>query len=341
MIKRFFLALALAAGLLSPANSAGTIAYSLSQQFDNLGKPLVGGKLYFIQAGTVSTPQNAFQDAGLTLPLPNPITLDAAGRVPQFFLADGSIKIRLTDKNNVQQVVADGVLVIGPSGGGGGGSPVDPTTIASTGDIKTAYGTSPLVGWVRLNGRTIGSSTSGATERANADVQALFSYLWGVDASLAVSGGRGASAAADWAANKTIALPSAQSRALAGLGDMGNTDNGLFAGATFTAGNSTTLGSRLGAARRTLIRTDLPNVAPTATFTGIQQTWSTNQTNVDFGSGDASGPTGGRGVGAQGQATVTITPAGSVAVESLSGGVAQTAFDAVSPFLLVTIYIKL
>jgi hypothetical protein len=56
-------------------------------------------------------------------------TCDTYGRIGQFFLADGSIKIVLTDKNGVTQVTADGLLVVGASSGGGGGSPVDPTTI--------------------------------------------------------------------------------------------------------------------------------------------------------------------------------------------------------------------
>jgi hypothetical protein len=36
-------------------------------------------------------------------------------------------------------------LVIGPSsGGGGGGGTVDPTTIATTGDVKATYGIGPI-----------------------------------------------------------------------------------------------------------------------------------------------------------------------------------------------------
>src|SRR5262249_54891507 len=108
---------------------AGTINLSLSQQLDEYGQPLSGGQLFIIQAGTVSTPQNAFQDQAPTTALPNPITLDAAGRIPQFFLADGQIKVRLQDKSGVVKFVADNLLVIGPSGGGGGGGSVDPSTI--------------------------------------------------------------------------------------------------------------------------------------------------------------------------------------------------------------------
>ena len=96
---------------------AGTIPLSLTQQFDEFGKPLSGALLYIIQAGTVSTPQQPYQDASLTILQPNPIQLDAAGRVPQFFLADGYIKVRLDDKFGVTQLARDGILVIGPSAG--------------------------------------------------------------------------------------------------------------------------------------------------------------------------------------------------------------------------------
>jgi microcystin-dependent protein len=65
---------------------------------------------------------------------------------------------------------------------------------------------------------TIGSAASGATTRANADTETLFTLLWNsmADAQAAVSGGRGASAAADFAANKTIALPAVAGRAFFG-----------------------------------------------------------------------------------------------------------------------------
>ena len=109
---------------------AGTINLAFTQQFDMDGAPLSGGLLYFFTAGT-TTPQSAFQDTGLTIVHPNPIVLDASGRVPMFYLADGFIKIRLTDKNGVTIIAADQLLVIGPStstgGGGGGTTPGDVT----------------------------------------------------------------------------------------------------------------------------------------------------------------------------------------------------------------------
>lgn len=267
MIKRLILSLALAFGLAAPSHGAGTIAFSLSQQFDSLGKPLANCFFYTIQAGTTSTPQLAYQDSGLTLSQPNPMRCDAAGRLPQFFLADGLIKVRITDKNGVPQAYPNGangidnIQVIGPSGGGGGGGTVDPTTIAATGDMKSAYGTSVLSGWVRVNGRTIGSSTSGATERANADCQALFVYLWAADANLAVSGGRGASGAADWAANKTITLPDLRGRVIAGLDDMGNSP-ALRLTTTYFGSLATTLGVTGGDESQTLTAGQLPSSIP-------------------------------------------------------------------------------
>ena len=75
-------------------------------------------------------------------------------------------------------------------------------------------------GWVRANGRTIGSVTSGGTERANADSEALFLYLWAADASLSVSGGRGANAADDWGKQEIALLTGGEgNRRLDGMGN--------------------------------------------------------------------------------------------------------------------------
>jgi hypothetical protein len=60
---------------------AGSISLSLSQQFDSTGAPLNGGLLYTYAAGT-TTPQSAYQDYSLTIPWPNPMVLDSAGRIP-------------------------------------------------------------------------------------------------------------------------------------------------------------------------------------------------------------------------------------------------------------------
>jgi microcystin-dependent protein len=344
MIKRFFLALAFAAGLLSPVYASGTIPFSLSQQFDSLGKPLAGCLFYSIQAGTTSTPQNAYQDSALTIPLPNPQTCDAAGRLPQMFFADGTIKVRLADKNGVTQVVADNIQVIGASSGSGGGGTVDPTTILSTGDIKATYGTGTLSGFVRANGRTIGSATSGATERANSDAQQLFEYLWGADANLVVSGGRGASAAADWAANKTIALPDLRGRVIAGLDDMGNSSASRLS--DVISDGSTTLGAPGGEQKHTIARSELVNLP--FSFSGSAGTVNVTSTDgaafisqpigisVNTGA-SASAGTGFSIVHSSG----TFTPSGTISPSNLNGNVSQTAMNVTQPTMLMTFYIKL
>ena len=245
--------------------AAGTIPISMTQQLDVYAQPLAGGQLYIIQAGTVSTPQDAFQDVALTIKQPYPMTLDAAGRVPQFFLdnsVNATVKIRLQDKNGVVQLAADNVLIIGPAGGtGGGGTTVDPSTIYQTGDIKPRYGVGvhpgATPGWVRMNGLTIGSSTSGASmpEGARPECLALFQYLWNTDPNLAVTPTRGASASSDWTANKQIATPDWRGYALGALDDMGNSAVGRYGG---WFPNATTLGAVAGVGGVTLTAANLP-----------------------------------------------------------------------------------
>jgi hypothetical protein len=90
----------------------------------------------------------------------------------------------------------------------------------TTGDVKLTLKTAADTGWVLMDDKTIGNAASGGTGRANADTEDLFTLLWTntADADCAVSSGRGASAAADYAANKTIALPKTLGRSLACYG---------------------------------------------------------------------------------------------------------------------------
>lgn len=67
-------------------------------------------------------------------------------------------------------------------------------------------------GWLKCTGETIGDASSNATLRANADMLALFTHLWTYNnGAIYTSGGAGstygASAAADFAAHKRLALP--------------------------------------------------------------------------------------------------------------------------------------
>lgn len=342
MIKRAILALAMLAAA-TVAHAAGTVpGFSLTPQFHPITHEVMPGcKLYVIQAGTVNTPQVAYQDSALTIPSPggSTLTCDAAGRLPQFFLADGQIKFRLTDKNGSNSQSWDNLLVVGPSsGGGGGGGTVDPTTILQTGALQVYYGIGSRSGYVRANGRTIGSATSGATERANADTQALFEYLWNTDANLAVSGGRGGSSSADWSANKTIALPDWRGKALAGLDDMGNSAAGVLTNELFGA-DPTILGSSKTAQSFTLTTDNLPPYTPAGNLGPITSTINTVlQGNVAQALSTAGGGFGFVALG-PGAFIGAVTSTGSF-TGTPQGGTSK-AFSTVSPTKLATIYIKL
>lgn len=116
--------------------------------------------------------------------------------------------------------------------------------VPTTGDVKLTLKIAADSGWVMCNDGTIGNATSGGTTRADADTADLFALLWNnvADAQAAVSGGRGANAAADYAANKTIALTKMLGRAFGASGaGAGLTSRvlGLVAGAeTAPAGTS-------------------------------------------------------------------------------------------------------
>jgi hypothetical protein len=66
------------------------------QFFDNNGAPLAGGLIYTYAAGT-TTPQATYTTSAGTVPHPNPIVLNSAGRVPggEIWLLPASYKFIL------------------------------------------------------------------------------------------------------------------------------------------------------------------------------------------------------------------------------------------------------
>jgi hypothetical protein len=124
-------------------------------------------------------------------------------------------------------------------------------------------------GWVRDNGRTIGSATSGASERANSDCQLLYVFLWTTysDTICPVNGGRGISAAADWAANKYIGLPDLRGYVPGGLDGMGNAAAGRYANVPVVSGAVDTAGSVLGEATKAIVTANLPPYTPSGAVT--------------------------------------------------------------------------
>lgn len=198
---------------------------------------------------------------GLSIPLTHPIKADgSSGCFPIVYVAGGTFRLRVTDSTGVQLRQIDGYAVadaVAPGDGGSGN--VDVTRLAQTGDVKDRYAAGVHAGWLRMNGRTIGPSSSDATERANDDTHALFIHLWATDATLTVSGGRGPNAESDWAASKTIALPDQRGRVRVALDNLGADNSGRLGGGLFLAGDGFTVGASAGAATHTLSVAQLPN----------------------------------------------------------------------------------
>ena len=91
-----------------------------------------------------------------------------------------------------------------------------------TGDIRVSYWASAPLGWAPMNDSFIGNTGSGATDPyAGQYMFQLYKTLWDAvsnNAYAPVTGGRGATALADFIANKKMQLPLALGRAMAASG---------------------------------------------------------------------------------------------------------------------------
>lgn len=211
---------------------------------DNDGEITPGAKLYFFDAET-TTPRTTYSDTDLSSQRTHPVLADGFGRVPIIYMQYGAYDVKVTTASDEQLFYH--VNLQNPS-------PPDPTptidetTVLNTGDIFFSLLNGTRTGAVRLNGRSIGNTGSTATERANADTLDLFALLWDnlADAQAAVSGGRGASAAADFAANKRITLPDFRGCAPVGFADMGGATTTRLDSAPVITGGAFTSGSVVG-----------------------------------------------------------------------------------------------
>lgn len=126
--------------------------------------------------------------------------------------------------NSHAQIRANWAALVATLGTAAVGTDLIENLVYDVGDIKQRMSATVTKGkWLLMDGKTIGNAASGGSARANADTVTLFTLLWNnlADADAAVSGGRGANAAADYAANKTIVIPDARGLALAGAGTNG------------------------------------------------------------------------------------------------------------------------
>ena len=133
-----------------------------------------------------------------------------------------------------------------------------------TGVALDYVGTTAPTGWVLASGRTIGSGSSGGTERADADTLALYTLLWNnytntelpIQDSAGTLTTRGVSASNDFGANKRLPVPDCRSRVRAGKDNMGGTAANRL---TVAGGNfdGTVLGKAGGAENHALSEAEL------------------------------------------------------------------------------------
>lgn len=201
----------------------------------------------------------------------------------------------------------------------------------STGDVKTTHKITADTGWIMWSDGTIGDGSSGATARANADCADLFALYWNnyLNTWCAVSGGRGVSAAADFAAHKTIGLPKGLGRALALAGTGG--------------GFSNDPGTTLGSTSMTLATTNIPTLVSTGT-----NTISVTTTNGGIPSGGLLTATleasGGQSYGLYNSVPLTVgfqNSTGSNSISVSTSGTNATSFSLAQPTTFLNAMIKL
>lgn len=79
----------------------------------NTGEVLAGGSLTFTDSGT-TTPRTTWSDPAMTVPNPNPVPLDGAGRPSVDIWGDGNYRVKLSDSLGATLVTLDNVS--GPVG---------------------------------------------------------------------------------------------------------------------------------------------------------------------------------------------------------------------------------
>lgn len=157
----------------------------------------------------------------------------------------------------------------------------------ATGTIVTGfYGNASPTGTLFANGFTIGSASSGAQARANADTLPLYQIMWNY-LGYTPTGGRGVDALTDFNNNKPIALPDLRGRVQAALDNLGGAGNANILSPSGIA--STTPGAVGGAATESTSYSG--NVTATGTTSGTlsYSGTSSSQTPAQLFAGSGGG----------------------------------------------------
>jgi len=299
---------------------------SFTQRHDLNGKPFPGARAYFFDAST-SDPIATYRDPTLATQHPNPVQADAYGVFPAVWIPDSQqyYGVRVTTAAGV--ILSDDAIFanIAPatSGGGDPPAPINPDAIFKTGDLKLRLGSGIHEGWLPLNGRTTGSSVSGA-DYASDEYEALFGYLWNLFSGAGVVGGAGASAAADWASNKLYTLPDMRGRVPAGLDAMDSSAAGILTGLT-------SLAQVVGGQSQTLVAANIPLL--TTTSNGQHSHWYERYSSRRTADGGSQVPN------AWENGTSVQTSADGIHNHQV-GNASPTSFSIVQPTFGAFIYIK-
>lgn len=233
--------------------------FSLSPLYDYSGQRIESGMLKISASGT-SQLVPVFYDANFRKPATNPVALQSNGVVPPRFIRPGTYRFRIEGALGDTLTLIDGVEVFGaPTSSSDDSESGKSNAMERTGNLLIRLGEGILKGYVRLNGKTIGSASSGASEYAGSEVDDLYHYLWNTLEDVEIVGGKGSSADVDWSANKALVLPDLRGRILCGLSTMGNTALSSYDALTFEKGNASTLASTIGAPTLTLLEKHLPS----------------------------------------------------------------------------------
>lgn len=211
-----------------------------------------------------------------------PILYDATFQAAIGGYPNGAIVGSLVVQGNYWMSTVDGNTTNPDTGGAGW---VTPPGMMGTGHWQHRPVAATLTGWLISNGTTIGSASSTSGQRSNADCWPAFNYLWSnfSNTQCPVSGGRGASAAADFAANKVIATLDMRGIGIMGVDAMGSTSTGLLASVPVVSGSVTLPGSIVGENLHTLINAELPVITPL--FTGTLASYTVTSTRSDVVTG--------------------------------------------------------